>query len=222
MKKLKSTLPNMILSLGVVSIVAAALLAGMYTVTKEPIAEMEQQGRIEAIRRVAPEFDNNPVADSVSVVTPAGVRCTVYPAYLRGKFNGAAVSTASSEGFGGTVQVMVGFDAAGAVKDYQVLSHAETPGLGSKMQQWFRDPKGARSIIGKSPAQVSFFVVKDTERGGQVDGITAATISSRAFLGAVREGFEAYDAVRQMKEGGSPAAGAKGGDASSGATVQAK
>ncbi len=220
MKKMKSTLPNMILSLGIVSIVAAALLAGMYTITKEPIAKMEEQTRIEAIRRVAPEFDNNPVADSVSVTTPSGVRCTVYPAYLGGKFNGAAVSTYSMEGFGGEVQIMAGFNADGTVKDYQVLSHAETPGLGSKMQLWFRDPKGARSILGKSPADVSFFVVKDKEQNGQIDGITAATISSRAFLGAVRDGFEAYRMVKEQKEGARMDA-AKG-DASSGASRKAK
>lgn len=216
MKKMKSTLPNMILSLGIVSIVAAALLAGMYTITKDPIAKMEEQTRIEAIRRVAPEFDNNPVADSVSVTTPSGIRCTVYPAYLGGKFNGAAVSTYSMEGFGGEVRIMAGFNADGTVKDYQVLSHAETPGLGSKMQLWFRDPKGARSILGKSPADVSFFVVKDKEQNGQIDGITAATISSRAFLGAVREGFEAYRMVKEQKEGNAvePAKG----DGSSGAS----
>lgn len=220
MKKMKSTLPNMILSLGIVSIVAAALLAGMYTITKGPIAKMEEQTRIEAIRRVAPEFDNNPVADSVSVTTPSGVRCTVYPAYIGGKFNGAAVSTYSMEGFGGEVQIMAGFNADGTVKDYQVLSHAETPGLGSKMQLWFRDPKGARSILGKSPADVSFFVVKDKEQNGQIDGITAATISSRAFLGAVRDGFEAYRMVKEQKEGARMDA-AKG-DASSGASRKAK
>lgn len=220
MKKMKSTLPNMILSLGIVSIVAAALLAGMYTITKEPIAKMEEQTRIEAIRRVAPEFDNNPVADSVSALTPSGVRCTVYPAYLGGKFNGAAVSTNSMEGFGGEVQIMVGFNVDGSVKDYQVLSHAETPGLGSKMQNWFRDPKGARSILGKSPADVSFFVVKDKAQNGQIDGITAATISSRAFLGAVRDGFEAFRMVREQKEG-SRMESAKG-DASSGASGKAR
>lgn len=218
MKKLKSTLPNMVLSLGIVSIVAAALLAGMYTVTKEPIAQAEQRSRLDAIRRVAPDFDNDPVADAVEVTTPSGTTCTVYPAFLKGKFNGAAVSTYSMEGFGGEVTIMAGFNADGTVKDYQVLSHSETPGLGSKMQLWFRDPKDARSILAKSPAEVSFYVVKDTEQHGDIDGITAATISSRAFLGAVREGFEAYRMVADKQEG-SGVKQAKG-DASSGASKQ--
>lgn len=200
MKKLQSTLPNMILSLGIVCVIAAGLLGGMYIVTKEPIAEMEQKSRIEAIRKVAPEFDNNPLTDSIGINTASGTHCTVYPAYLNGKFNGAAVSAYSMEGFGGEVQIMAGFTAEGAVKDYQVLSHAETPGLGSKMQLWFRDPKGARSVLGKNPEEVSMYVVKDKEKHGEIDGITAATISSRAFLGALREGFEAYDIYRKQNK----------------------
>lgn len=220
MKKLKSTLPNMILSLGIVSIAAASLLAGMYLITKEPISQAEQKNRVEAIQRVAPQMDNNPVDDSVEVTTASGTKCTVYPAYLKGKFNGAAVSTYTMSGFGGEIQIMVGFNADGTVKDYQVLSHAETPGLGSKMQEWFRDPTAARSIIGKSPAQVSFYVVKDKAQNGEIDGITAATISSRAFLGAMREAFDAYVQVQTEKTGVDNAK-AKG-DGVSGASSKAK
>ncbi|MBP3298263.1 MAG: RnfABCDGE type electron transport complex subunit G [Muribaculaceae bacterium] len=197
MKKLTSTLPHMILSLGLVSIIAAALLGGMYVITKEPIALQEKESRIEAIRRVAPAFDNDPEADAVEITTPSGNRCTVYPAILSGRFNGAAIATSTMEGFGGEIRIMAGFTADGAVKDYQVMSHAETPGLGSKMQLWFRDPKGARSVIGKSPATTSFYVVKDKEQKGEIDGITAATISSRAFLGALREAFDAYTKYRE-------------------------
>lgn len=197
MKKLSSTLPHMILSLGLVCIIAAALLGGMYVITKEPIAIQEKESRIEAIRRVAPAFDNDPEKDAVEITTPGGVVCKVYPAMLNGKFNGAAVATSTMEGFGGEIKIMAGFTADGAVKDYQVMSHAETPGLGSKMQLWFRDPKGARSVIGKSPASTSFYVVKDKEQKGEIDGITAATISSRAFLGALRDAFDAYTKYRE-------------------------
>jgi len=186
----------MILSLGLVSVIAAALLGGMYLITKEPIAQIEKQARLDAIRRVAPPFDNDPEADACKIATAKGDTCTVYPAMLDGRFNGAAVACRSMEGFGGEITIMCGFTAAGEVKDYQVLSHAETPGLGSKMQQWFRDPQGARSVIGKSPATTSFYVVKDKACHGQIDGITAATISSRAFLGALRDAFEAFTSYK--------------------------
>ena len=198
-RKLSSTLPHMLLSLGLVSVISAALLGGMYLLTKEPIARIEKQSRIEAIRKVAPDFDNDPQAEAVRIATPSGDTCTLYPAMLGGRFNGAAVSCRSMEGFAGEITVMAGFNADGTVRDYEVLSNAETPGLGSKMQLWFRDPKGARSVIGKNPAVTSFHVTKDKGAGGQIDGITAATISSRAFLSALREAFSAYTEYKDSK-----------------------
>ena len=191
-RKLASTLPNMLLSLGLVSVIAAALLGGMYLITKEPIAEIQKLTRLEAIKRVAPEFNNDPEADARKFATGSGDTCTVYPALLDGRLNGAAVSCRSMNGFAGEITVMAGFTASGEVKDYQVLTHGETPGLGSKMQLWFRDPRGARSVLGKSPATTNFYVVKDKDRHGEIDGITAATISSRAFLGALRDAYKAY------------------------------
>lgn len=192
MKKLSSTLPHMLLSLGLVSIVAAALLAGMYLLTKGPIAQIEKQQRLEAIRRVAPRFDNDPEAEAWAWVQAPGDTCMVYPARMNGVLTGAAVSCRTMEGFAGEITIMAGFEKDGTVKDYQVLSHAETPGLGAKMQMWFRDPQGARSILHKNPATTHFYVVKDKTFDGQIDGITAATISSRAFLSAMRKAWQAY------------------------------
>ena len=60
MKKLSSTLPHMVLSLGLVSIIAAGLLGGMYVLTKEPVAAQEKQARISAIKQVAPSLTTIP------------------------------------------------------------------------------------------------------------------------------------------------------------------
>lgn len=191
MKKLASTLPNMVLSLGIITVCAGALLGGMYSITKEPIAQMQAKTQIDAIKAVAPPFDNNPEADKWDY-TANGLTYTVYPAKKNGKLVGAAVKSLSMNGFAGEVTVMVGFNADGTVREYQVLQQAETPGLGTKMQMWFRDPAGARSILGKNPGTTSFYVTKDKADHGEIDGITAATISSRAFLESVRAAYEAY------------------------------
>lgn len=188
MKKLASTLPNMILSLGAITICAGAALGGMYSLTASRIAAQEQQQRLDAIREVAPPFDNDPVAES-DTLSIDGLRYVVYPARCGGSLDGAAVEGTTMSGFSGEISVMCGFDKAGALTDYRVLSHAETPGLGSKMATWFRDPAGARSVIGKNPATTDFHVVKD---GGDIDGITAATYSSRAFLEIIRNAYEAW------------------------------
>jgi len=189
MKKLASTLPNMILSLGIITIASGALLGLVYSITKEPIALQAAAQQQAAIAEVAPAFDNNPEADKWETEIN-GVPFTVYPAYDDGKLVGAAVKGSSMNGFAGEITVMCGFEADGTVKDYRVLQQAETPGLGTKMEPWFRDPAGARSVIGKNPASTSFFVTKDS--GGEIDGITAATISSRAFLETMRNAYEAY------------------------------
>ena len=146
MKKLASTLPNMILSLGIITIASGALLGWVYSITKEPIALQAAAQQQAAIAEVAPAFDNNPEADKWETEIN-GVPFTVYPAYDDGKLVGAAVKGSSMNGFAGEITVMCGFEADGTVKDYRVLQQAETPGLGTKMEPWFRDPAGARSVL---------------------------------------------------------------------------
>lgn len=178
----------MILSLGVITILAGALLGGMYAITKDPIAEAESRQLTASIAEVAPAFDNNPEKQK-KVIRIDDSDVTVYPAFENGKLVGAAVLGTTMTGFSGEVTTLCGFDAEGNVRDYRVIRHAETPGLGAKMEQWFRDPSGARSVIGRNPSIESFTVSKD---GGAVDAITAATISSRAFLQTLRDAYMAY------------------------------
>lgn len=198
MKRLASTLPNMIISLGIVTIVAGALLGFMYSITEKPIAEQQEKNKQEAIKMVAPPYDNNPEAEKWET-TVDGATFTVYPAEMKGKLVGAAVKGSSMSGFAGLVEVMAGFDADGTVRDYRVLSQAETPGLGAKMEAWFRDPTGARSVLGKNPGDYSFYVTKDKDKHGQVDAITAATISSRAFLEIMRNAYDSYVKYRDQQ-----------------------
>ena len=110
---------------------------------------------------------------------------------------------------------MVGFKPDGSVYNYSVLDHKETPGLGSKMGTWF--VKGAKGdIIGKIPGKDGLSVSKD---GGEVDAITAATISSRAFLDAINR---AYLAIEEINAQSSTTAENvdEAHDAVSGATAQ--
>ena len=181
----------MILSLGVIGLVAGGLLGGMYAITKDPIANAEKKQLTASIAEVAPAFDNSPEEDR-DTVTVDGKDFVVYPAIQNGKLQGAAVLGYTMDGFSGEVVVLCGFDAEGNVKDYRVIRHAETPGLGAKMEEWFHDPAGARSVIGKNPSVESFYVTKDKAQGGEIDAITAATISSRAFLGVLRNAYMAY------------------------------
>lgn len=176
----------MILSLTGFSIVAGGLLGWVNAATAEPIAQANAKALSDAIAVVIQGFDNNP-AEEAETVEVEGTTYKIYPATQGGKPIGAAVE-ASANGFGGTLTVLVGFDTEGNIIDYSLLSHAETPGLGSKASDWFK--KGAKGdITGKNPGTQSLTVSKD---GGEIDAITASTITSRAFLQAVNNAWSAY------------------------------
>lgn len=184
MKKLSSSLPHMILSLGIITLVAGAVLAIVYDVTKEPIANVDRQKKIDAIAAVVPHFDNDPMTDTRNIDG-----CTAHIARNGGEFVGAAIEVTAPQGFSGPINLIVGFDSEGNLSGFNVINHSETPGLGAKMNDWFRDPAGNRSIIGRNLEDAELMVSKD---GGQVDGITAATITSRAFLGAINHANQVY------------------------------
>ena len=192
MAKLKSTLPNMLLSLTGICLVAGAILAGVNEFTAGPIAVAKAAALEEAIKAVAPEFDNKPTEEAYMAVTADGDSLKIYPAKKGGDTVGGAVESNTSKGFGGVVKVIVGFDLQGTILNYSVLEHAETPGLGAKMHEWFRMEKGQQSILGRTIPDGGLKVSKD---GGDVDAITAATISSRAFLDAVNRAYSAFAGV---------------------------
>ncbi|MGN0036655.1 MAG: RnfABCDGE type electron transport complex subunit G [Bacteroidaceae bacterium] len=186
MKKLESTLFNMVVVLTGVTAIAAAILAYVNQVTAGPIAEANAKTLSAAIETVVPGFDNNPAA-SAETFSLDGADYVIYKATKEGAFIGAAVRS-TVNGFGGPLTVLVGFDPEGRIIDYSVLSHAETPGLGSKAAEWFKQGnKGC--IAGLNPGEAPLVVSKD---GGQVEAITASTITSRAFLQAVNNAYAAY------------------------------
>ena len=156
MAKLVSSFKNMALSLTVITLVAAAALAGIYMLT---------QARIEKQKRDA--------------------ETAAQQAVLNGDVNGKAIKV-SVDGFGGKMIVMVGFAQDGTILGYKILEHQETPGLGDKATWWFKqEDKPNQNIIGRK-ANGQFRVSKD---GGDIDAITAATISSRAFLKSINDAY---------------------------------
>ena len=186
MKKLESSLMNMVLVLTGVTVIAGALLGYVNELTKGPIAEANAKALSDAIALVVPGFDNNP-AEAPESIDLNGATYKIYKATKGGEFIGAAVES-SANGFGGALNVLVGFDREGNIIDYSLLSHAETPGLGSKAADWFK--KGQKGdITGKNPGKGALVVNKD---GGDVDAITASTITTRAFLNAVNNAYAAY------------------------------
>ena len=178
----------MLLVLTIITLCAAGILAGVYSVTKEPIELAKTAKQQNAIKEVLPEYERLADAEVVSLENKGDF--TVYRAYdASNNLVGAAVESFSNNGFSGEIKIMIGFDQNGTIYNYSVLEQKETPGLGTKMVDWFKTDKGNQNINGKNPATDNIKVSKD---GGQIDAITAATISSRAFLEAVRYAYAAY------------------------------
>ena len=190
MKKLESSLLNMVLVLTGVAVVMGGILAYVNHLTEGPIAQQKEKTLADGIKAVM-------VCDDIVVAKTDEVRQNdakgkeqVFMIYqvkdAQGKDLGAAVES-TTMGFGGDLKVLVGFNPEGQILGYTLLEHAETPGLGAKADQWFQ--KGQKGdIIGKDPKE-PLTVSKD---GGQVDAITASTITSRAFLKAVNQAYNAY------------------------------
>lgn len=180
MKKLESTWYNMAIVLTVISVVAGAALAYVNKLTKGPIAEIQQRNEAQAIKTVLCD-ENAVITDTISngdVVL-----------YLTD--NGAAVKTTDplNGSFGGGLTIMVGLNKDFQVLGYTVLLSNETPGLGAKADEWFQ--KGGKGeIVGRTAGQLA-----TTKDNGDIDAITASTITTRSFLRAVNNAYAEYAKV---------------------------
>jgi electron transport complex protein RnfG len=177
---------RLILVLTAICLGAGLLLAYVNKLTAAPIREAERAEKLRAISRVLPEYDNQPDKD-VHEASHRGRHWTFYVARQDGRVVGAAFETTSSKGYGGNITLMVGVQAGGKVKGIEILKQKETPGLGAKIQ----NPEFRKRFAGRSIEGTDWRVRKD---GGDIDEITAATISSRAVLEAVEVGLKAYKA----------------------------
>lgn len=204
---MESTLKNMVAVLFGITLVASAGVGVVNMITAEPIALSKQAATTAALTEVLPSFDETTSEE----LTIDEMPITVYTATKGGVVAGYAVQTMTKQGFSGTVRLMVGFDTDGRVVNINVLEQTETPGLGTKMcdegNPLLGSVKGQR-LEEKKLVDGKLAVRKD---GGDVDALTAATISSRAYVDAVNRAWMAYKSVAT----GTPAT-----DVASGASQQ--
>ncbi len=194
MAKKESTLVNMVLTLLVITAISSASLGFMYQLTKEPKAIAEQAKQNFAIKAVLTEYDNAPSTDAYEIDSfDGGEKLTCYPGTEGGELTGIAVKTWTTKGFSGLIRLMVGFDKSGNIINISVLEQKETPGLGTKMV----DAEFKDQFNGKNPGTNNLSVKKD---GGEVDAITAATISSRAFSDAVERAYKSLEKAGKLEK----------------------
>lgn len=186
MAKKESTFLSMVATLFMVTLVAAGLLGSVFALTKEPIRLAELKKKNEAIQVVVPGFDNEP-SQEVKRVFADGDSLYLYTARQGEEVLGTAVETFTTLGFSGEFKLMVGFAPDGSIIDIAVIKHAETPGLGDKMEKGKSD--FSLQFMGKHPDSFNLAVTKDR---GDVDAITASTITSRAYCDAVKRAYAVF------------------------------
>lgn len=171
--------------------VAALALSQVYEVTKEPIAYQKRLQVLRAIRAVLPDIDNEPDQDAVHLQVDSTNRgdskeITFFRGRFTGELTGVAFVVETREGYGGKIEIMLGVDPHGTILGVEILSHLETPGLGSKVtEKPFRE-----QFIGRRLEDTKWAVRKD---GGDIDQITGATISPRAVVKAIQHGLKIYE-----------------------------
>ena len=184
----KSSFKNMTICLFVICIVCSSLLAGVYALTKAPIDAAAKAKNEAAILEVLPE--TAVTIEEERTVDFEGATYAYNLAYDElGNTVGCAINVAPV-GFGGPIAIKVGFDVNGVIWNTKVLSQAETPGLGAKcVESSFSD-----QFKGFDPAQKNLAVKKD---GGDVDAITASTITSRAYADGLALAVKVFQAIGQ-------------------------
>ena len=187
----KSSFKNMTICLLAICLVCSGLLAGVYALTKAPIDAASKAKNEAAIKEVLPEEVAK--IEEERTIELDGVTYTYNLAYDEtGNTVGCAINVAPV-GFGGPIMIKVGFkvDAAtgqNLVWNTKVLAHAETPGLGAKCSE----PAFADQFKGLDPVAKNLSVTKD---GGDIDAITASTITSRAFVNGIATAVNVLSAI---------------------------
>lgn len=184
-----SSFKNMTLCLFLICFVCSSLLAGVYALTKSPIEAAAKAKNEAAIKEVLPE--NAASIEEERSVTMGDKEYTYNLAYdAQGNTVGCAVNV-TTLGFGGPILIKVGFDSEGVIYNTKVLSQSETPGLGAKCTEV---GGFAEQFKGFNPAEKKLAVKKD---GGDVDAITASTITSRAYAAGLATAVEVFQTIAQ-------------------------
>lgn len=177
------------------TLVTSLALLTANRITLPAIERAAQDDLKSSLAQVLPDgmTDNDLLAAALEV-DDNGVSRTVYRGTRNGAFS-AAVFGFSARGYAGEIRLLIGVDAAGTVTGVRVLKHAETPGLGDKIEvaksDWIRSFE-KKSL--KNTPLAAWAVKKD---GGQFDQFAGATITPRGVVKAVKEGLQFFAAHRE-------------------------
>ena len=179
------------LILTAITVVSGLLLGIVYGITKEPIAEAQENTKQEAYRSVLSDassfetMEDFDAADAASILEENGYSSDEITEVAEGiddsgETVGYVVNVMSHEAYDGDLEVSVGIAADGTVKGIEMLSISETAGLGMKADEAeFKDQFKDKNVE-------KFTYTKSGESGDdKIDAISGATITTSAVTNAV-------------------------------------
>jgi len=199
-----NSMPRLILVLTLITAGAGLILSLVELVTREPIAEQRRLETLRALKAVLPQANNSPDEDTVQLVTGKDKRGRdVQRTFFRGKQDGAlsgvAFKVVAPDGYSGNIDIMVGIDPSGTIAGIEILSHAETPGLGDKI---FKDQDFVDQFFARPQTPLAAIKAGSGKGApGEIDAITGATISSKVVVSIINNGIAEW---RPILEKGIP------------------
>lgn len=187
--------------LALVSAVSTGVMGGIASLTEEARKNARSAKMTDGLRQVLPAFDNDLLSTKKVYPASGNMRAEVYTARKGNKLVGVAVKTATVLGYGGTMEGIVSFSPEGKVYTFIITSHQETPGLGAGLAER-KDARSLKDLLtGKKKEKKAFpahlpgsFVMdqfaglkaagrpwKLKSEGGTIDGVSGATVTSRAI-----------------------------------------
>jgi electron transport complex protein RnfG len=181
--------------LAAAGLIASLLLGIADLATKGSIELRQQEDMLATLEQVLPAelFDNELLNDTVQITDNAerGLGETqVYLARKDGKVTAVAFKLSAPGGYSGPITLVMGIDAAGVILGTRVIAHAETPGLGDKIEKAKSD--WILAFSGRSLDNTALDRWKVKKDGGDFDQFAGATITPRAVVGGVHAGLSFF------------------------------
>ena len=195
--ELKTRISYQTLLLAGFALLASALLGLADYNTRDVIKLRLEEDLRASLAEVIPDsfYDNNLLEDTVYIASKEDKLGTdqmmVYLGRKNGKVNAVSFRLVASGGYSGPINLIMGVDKDGKVLGVRIIAHAETPGLGDKIEvsksSWILNFEG-RSLQNLTIEQ--WAVKKD---GGVFDQFSGATITPRAIVKAVHQGLKFFE-----------------------------
>jgi electron transport complex protein RnfG len=197
------------ISLMLISTFVAVILALVYQLSADRIAEQQTQNERARLAEIFPSdaHDNDLLDASISLHSAAqnfrnpellGLRedALAYLARTDNVLSGIILPAIARDGYNGDIQLLVGLRASGEITGVRVVQHRETPGLGDRIETRISD--WILGFNGKSLAstQMENWTVKKS--GGDFDQFTGATITPRAVITKVHDVLNFYQQNEQI------------------------